>query len=200
MDVLASHLKRVVNEDAAISAVRLARVGQMVNWIVKVRGWKAIGRFLMSVWTYFSPLLPLRHPASPHTNRSSLSAHFRRLYEPYDFASSSRLLARRLGTPGGPSSLARPSPHRTIPALRTRPNHLPTYYRRLSISREALRGTHFRNCAESNRSRPSPAPSTGERRCIRGAPSRATLRADRCRLGPTWVSRLGRGGNHRRRA
>jgi hypothetical protein len=45
MLVLGTQLQRLAENGPAPNNARLARVGRLVNWVVKVRGWKAVSAY-----------------------------------------------------------------------------------------------------------------------------------------------------------
>ena len=43
MTLLSTYLPWLVDGENIVNPTRLARIGRLVNWVLKVRGWKAIG-------------------------------------------------------------------------------------------------------------------------------------------------------------
>ncbi|EIW73358.1 hypothetical protein TREMEDRAFT_26174 [Tremella mesenterica DSM 1558] len=71
LDKLSSALDLLVNEsELIVNAARLHRLGQVINWLVKVRGWKAIVPHFPSDIKYINLLVSL---LSPSSNRPSSS-------------------------------------------------------------------------------------------------------------------------------
>lgn len=50
MQLLEKSLHTIVEEDSCtsnpVNPKRLERLGRVLNWVVKVRGWKAVGKYL----------------------------------------------------------------------------------------------------------------------------------------------------------
>lgn len=68
MQVLSSALEHTVSGE--VNAARLARVGRMINWVVKVRGWKAVVPHFPSSLPHLHTLITLLSPprSSSSTN------------------------------------------------------------------------------------------------------------------------------------
>lgn len=45
MDKLAQAISIILSEEGHVDQTRLNRLGEVINWIIKVRGWKTIGMY-----------------------------------------------------------------------------------------------------------------------------------------------------------
>lgn len=72
MAVLSTHLTRLSDDEGNVNPALLARVGRLINWVVKVRGWKAVGKLGVLKYANASPTLSFQHPSSTVAHLSFL--------------------------------------------------------------------------------------------------------------------------------
>jgi hypothetical protein len=125
MDILARQVIALHEGANLPNADRLNRLGRVINWVIKVRGWKAVGMSIyrptsrirayspssaFSINDILSPSLDL-HPF--------LSNHRVVLFDPSDRSTSSHSDCRSMGNTCGPPPLASFAPYGPILTIGT---------------------------------------------------------------------------------
>lgn len=152
MAVLAPALTSLADEPSSrINEGRLHRLGKVINWVVKVRGWKVIGELRFApLWTAgltSSLAFSLRH-LQPTCARNAPFPSSNRVIIKYSRYTPppTPLITRCMATPSSSAPMAGLAPHRTVqprcPVVRSRDQSSDIQ----SVLRRPVRPPHIGTC------------------------------------------------------
>jgi len=178
MDKLIESLTTLAHDPSAeISGPRLRRLGRILNWTVKVRGWKAIGERTIEGRLITSSSFPLRHSQFADPDHPLISSIMSELIQNCDdSASPSFLWTRSMGAASGAAAVAGVASYRSVQPDRSLARIPGSSPRHRSSITNSLRSAHFRARTTGHITRSTFTPSTRERRGVRcSRPSQAVL-------------------------